>query len=146
MFANDVVIFLDSIDGLQSSLNNLESYFLKWNLKVNVDKSKIVVFRKGENVSRNEKLTYSGEEIEIVNSFNCLGMELSSGGMFIKATNMLAGKALNAMNALFSITKNMQVPINSTYYLFDSFVRPIFARSWALLQQIINNTGSSYVL
>ena len=46
MFADDAVIFSNSVDGLQSSLNNLESYCLKWNLKVNVDKTKIV-FRKG---------------------------------------------------------------------------------------------------
>ena len=47
LFADDAVIFSNSVDGLQSSLNNLESYCLKWNLKVNVDKTKIVVFRKG---------------------------------------------------------------------------------------------------
>ena len=76
-------------------------------------------------MSRHEKWTYSGEEIEIVNSFNYLGMVLSSGGTFIKATNMLAGKALKAMNALFSITKHMQVPINIMFNLFDSFVQPI---------------------
>lgn len=78
MFADDAVIFSDSIYGLQSSLSNLESYCLKWNLKVNVDKTKIVVFQKGGNLSRNEKWTYFGEEIEIVNSFNYLGMVLSS--------------------------------------------------------------------
>ena len=78
MFADDAVIFSDSIDGLQSSLINLESYCHKWNLKVNVGKTKIVVFQKGGNLSRNEKWTYSGEEIEIVNSFNYLGMVLSS--------------------------------------------------------------------
>ena len=125
MFADDAVIFSDSIDGLQSSLNNLESYCLKWNLKVNVDKTKIVVFQKGGNLIRNEKWTYNGEETEIVNSFNYLGMVVSSGGTFIKATSMLAGKALKAMNALFSIKKHMQVPINIMFNLFDSFVQPI---------------------
>ena len=47
MFADDAVIFSDSVDGLQSSLNNLESYCRRWDLKVNVDKTKVVVFRKG---------------------------------------------------------------------------------------------------
>ena len=45
MFPDDAVIF--SVDGLQSSLNNLESYCRRWDLKVNVDKTKVVVFRKG---------------------------------------------------------------------------------------------------
>ena len=55
-------------------------------------------------MSRHEKWTYSGEEIEIVNSFNYLGMVLSSGGTFIKATNMLAGKVLKAMNTDAGLT------------------------------------------
>ena len=68
---------------------------------------------------------YGGEEIEIVNSFNYLGIVLSSGGTYIKATNMLTGKALKAMNALFSITETMQVPIKIMFNLFDAFVQPI---------------------
>ena len=55
MFTDDAVIFSDSIDGLQSSLNNLESYWLKWKFKVNVDKTKNVVFQKVGNLSRNKK-------------------------------------------------------------------------------------------
>ena len=51
----------------------------KWNLNVNIDKTKIVVFRKGGILNRNEKWTYSGKEIEIVNSFNYLGIVLTSG-------------------------------------------------------------------
>ena len=47
MFADDAVIFSDSVDGLQSSLNNLESNCRRWDLKVNVDKTKVVVFRAG---------------------------------------------------------------------------------------------------
>ena len=47
LFAEDAVIFSETIEGLQSSLNHLEEYCRKWNLEVNVDKTKIVVFRKG---------------------------------------------------------------------------------------------------
>ena len=46
MFADDAVILSDSIEGLQSSLNYLEMFCIKWNLTVNIDKTKIVVFRK----------------------------------------------------------------------------------------------------
>ena len=122
MFADDAVIFSDTIDGLQSSLNYLEMFCSKWNLNVNIDKTKIVVFRKGGILNRNEKWTYSGEEIEIVNSFNYLGIVLTSGGAFVKATNILAGKALKAMNSLLSITRPMKIPTKIMFNLFDSFV------------------------
>ena len=52
-------------------------------------------------------------------------MVLSSGGTFNKATSTLSGKALKAMNALFSITKTMQVPVDIMFNLFDSFIAPI---------------------
>ena len=76
-------------------------------------------------LSRNKNWTFAGEEIEIVNSFNYLGMVLPSGGTFNKATSTLSGKALKAMNALFSITKTMQVPVDIMFNLFDSFIAPI---------------------
>ena len=122
LFADDAVILSDSIQGLQSSLNYLEMYCNKWNLSVNIDKTKIVVFRKGGILDRNECWTYAGVNIEIVNCFNYLGIVLSSGGAFIKATNTLAGKALRAMNSLLSITKSMKIPTKIMFSLFDSFV------------------------
>lgn len=125
LFADDAVIFSDTPEGLQASLNNLETYCIKWNLHVNIGKTKVMVFRKGGQLRQNETFTYADEEIEIVNSFNYLGIVLSSGGSFIKATNTLSGKSLKAMNALLSITKRMQVPIDVMFNLFDSFVLSI---------------------
>ena len=60
LFADDAVLFSDTIEGLQYSLNNLESYCNKWNLEVNVDKTKIVVFRKAGILNRREVWTYGG--------------------------------------------------------------------------------------
>ena len=74
MFADDAVILSDSIEGLQSSLNYLEMFCIKWNLTVNIDKTKIVVFR----------WTYAGVEIEKVSSFNYVGFVLSSEGHLLR--------------------------------------------------------------
>ena len=98
MFADDVVIFSETAEGLQESLNNLKQYCDKWNLSVNIEKTKIMVFRKGGVLSQNETWTFDNNEIEIVNNSNYLGVVLSSGGSYVKATNTLAGKALKAIN------------------------------------------------
>ena len=87
LFADDAVIFSDTVEGLQSSLKYLEMFCNKWDLTVNIDKTKIVVIRKGGTLNNHEKWTYADDKIEIVNSFNYLGIVLSSGGAFIKATN-----------------------------------------------------------
>ena len=59
---------------LQMSLIQLEEYCLKWNLYVNVEKTKIMIFQKGGVLNKLDKWFYAGNEIEIVNSFNYLGV------------------------------------------------------------------------
>ena len=49
----------------------------------------------------------------------------SSGGSFIHATDALFGKALRAIYSLFSITKNIEVPVQVMFSLFDAFVGSI---------------------
>ena len=46
LFANDMALLDDTPGDLQNSLDKLQEYCLKWGLKVNVLKTKIVVFRK----------------------------------------------------------------------------------------------------
>lgn len=57
----------------------------------------MVVFCEGANLSRIEKWTSGGEEMEIVTSLKYL-LILSSGVTFQKARSTLAGKTLKAMN------------------------------------------------
>lgn len=122
LFADDAVIFSDTREGLQLSIDRLHQYCDTWNLTVNVDKTKIMVFRKGGLLRQNEKWYYDGIEIEVVNQFNYLGIVFTSGGSFMQATKTLSDKAIRAMCSLLSITNNMEVPLNIMLNLFDSFV------------------------
>ncbi len=47
LYADDIIMFADSAEGLQNSLNILSDYCQKWKLTVNKEKTKIMVFRKG---------------------------------------------------------------------------------------------------
>ena len=77
LFADVAVLFSETPEGLQKSLDIFENYCQKWNLIVNVEKTKVVVFRKGGNLARNERWTYNNQQREIVASFNYLGVVLS---------------------------------------------------------------------
>ena len=48
LYADDTVLLAESAEELQSELNYLYEYCEKWNLKVNTNKSKVIVFFKGE--------------------------------------------------------------------------------------------------
>jgi hypothetical protein len=47
LYADDTVIFSESVEGLQKMLDTLKSYSEHWKLEVNVSKTKMVVFRNG---------------------------------------------------------------------------------------------------
>ena len=94
-FADDAVFF-KTVEGLQTSIDNLRQYCDKWNLKLNIINTKNVGYRKGDPLSQQERWTYGNEEIEIVNNLNYLGVVLKSGGSFIKATSTLSGKSFKS--------------------------------------------------
>ena len=83
------------------------------------------MFRKGGVLNKSYKWRYGRSNIEIVKSFNYLGIVLSSGGSFKPATNTLKGKSLQAMSSLLNVTRDKQVPIDIMFNLFDAYVLPI---------------------
>ena len=53
LYADDIVIFANSAEELQHSLDSVGDYCRKWKLKVNVKRTKVIVFRKGGILSNN---------------------------------------------------------------------------------------------
>lgn len=79
MFADDYVLLSETAEGLQNHLNTLQRYCDRWKLKVNVDKTKVMVFRKGGQLRQTDVFTFNGINIEVVESYNYLGFVMSSG-------------------------------------------------------------------
>ena len=46
LYADDIILLSESAKGLQKSLDILKTYCDKWNLKVNIGKTKVIVFNK----------------------------------------------------------------------------------------------------
>ena len=84
LFADDVVLCSQTIDGLQHLLDRLKSYCAKWNLEVNKEKTKIVVFKKGTKAAKAERWNYSQYNLETVREFKYLGITFSSNGLWKK--------------------------------------------------------------
>ena len=55
--------FAKDKDNLQISLNILENYCIRWKLKVNTQKTKLTVFRKGGRLQDNIPFYYDGKEL-----------------------------------------------------------------------------------
>jgi len=46
LFANDLVLVTDSESGLQDSMDRLDEFCNTWDLKINTEKTKVVIFNK----------------------------------------------------------------------------------------------------
>jgi hypothetical protein len=80
LFADDMVVMAETAENLQESLNRVYEYCEKWGLEVNVEKTKIVVFRKrGKVVSQ---WYFDKELVEVVDSFIYLGVVSNYNGSF----------------------------------------------------------------
>lgn len=84
LYADDIVILSDSPNILQNMIDKLYTYCNIWSLKVNLAKSKILIFRSGTRISNNLKWNYGEDDIEIVNNYRYLGMDLNFNLSFKK--------------------------------------------------------------
>ena len=97
LYADDITVFAETAVGLQNGLNILHEYCSKWKLTVNIEKSKIMVFRKGGLLPNDLKFYYNGSELSIVSSFSYLGVVFTPEGSFSSAQQTLAGQAQKAI-------------------------------------------------
>lgn len=88
VYADDVIIFANTQEQPQSSLDLLLDYCNKWKLTVNISKTKVMVFPKGAVPPRNMVFYYNGVVLEIVKEFKYLGMIFKSGGSFSEAQTL----------------------------------------------------------
>ena len=140
LYADDIVIFSESPEDMQSSLDILNNYCNKWKLKVNTNKTKIMVFRKGGILPRNLKFYFNNEEIEIVNKYSYLGIVFTTGGSFSEAQVTLSGQA---QKAVFKLKRNLakfeNLTVKHTLELFDKLVSPILnyaSEIWAFMPAV----------
>jgi hypothetical protein len=80
MFADYLGIGTFTVSGLQKAIDQMVKYYGDWNLKCNLKKTKILVFKKGGKLKKNEKWFIYDQLIEIVNELSCLGMTLECTG------------------------------------------------------------------
>jgi hypothetical protein len=67
MFADDLAIGSFTVNGLQRGIDQIIKYCSDWNLKCNLKKTKILVFKKGGKLKKNEKWFMYDQLIEVVN-------------------------------------------------------------------------------
>ena len=138
LYADDIVLFSNSKENLQEGLDFLSNYCKRWKLKINVSKTKVMIFRRGGRLPRDLAFYYEGEPLEIVSKFKYLGIVFTTGGSFSEAQKTLAGQA---QKAIFKMNKYLYkftfLSPRHKLELFDKLIAPILnygCEVWGFIQ------------
>ena len=126
MFADDVACFSDTIIRLQRLINLIKRFCTSVGMKLNLNKTKIMVFRNGGILKQTEKWFYQGTEIEIVSIYKYLGVYFTPKLIWTKTKEVLAMQTQKAASSVSRFQKQFgffHPP--EVFKLFDSMVKPI---------------------
>jgi len=101
LFADDLTLLASTVIGLQNQLNALSIAAKRLGLTVNLDKSKVMVFRKGGYLAAKERWFWGDQKLEVVNTYKYLGLIFSTGHSFTAGM-----EDITKYNRNFTNTKN----------------------------------------
>jgi hypothetical protein len=84
LYADDLAVVYFTSYGLQKKVERVDQCCKGWNLRCNLSKYEIMVFKKGGKLKATETWKVSGQNIDVVDKFNYLGVMLDSTGSWNK--------------------------------------------------------------
>jgi hypothetical protein len=124
-FADDLVIFNETPEGLQAEIDRLYLYCNKWKLKLNTSKSQIMVFKKG-NQPVNHEWRFGDDILTVSNKIPYLGIIFTSNGIFNQAQIALAEKANKSIFMLYKkLSYFKDLKPSFMLDMFEKFISPV---------------------
>ena len=82
MYADDLILISETKEGLQSQIDKLCEYCVKWKLNINTKKTKIMIFNRGNSLIK-ASFYINNVAIENVKTMKCLGFTINAKKLFI---------------------------------------------------------------
>ena len=126
LFADDLIIFSESVQGLQEAMNRLSAYCGKWGLTVSDTKSKFMCVGPPKNLVGGHSILYNGAPVEQVSSYRYLGTLFDDAGNMKTARQDVCNRAMKVffklIRALHPLPK-----VSTSLHLFDRLIAPILS-------------------
>ena len=124
LYADDTLVLAETEQDLQKALDSLHTYCNKWSLKVNVDKTKVIIFAPGK-VRKFKPFKFGETTIDVVKDYVYLGTTFNYNGTFQKAKAKQARQARKASYSLITKIKQLNLTFEVSIELFERLVIPI---------------------
>ena len=147
LYADDTIILAESPAQLLKALDALYLYCNKWSLKVNVDKTKIMIFSKGK-VTKHKSFKFGTNKIEVVHDYIYLGTKFNYNGKFQIAMAKQVLQAKKAKFGLLAKVRQLNLSVDTFIELLERLVVPVLlygSEIWGYenpkqLQVMLNHT------
>ena len=126
LLADDIVLCAETVVGLQNQLNILYRSASKLHLTVNLEKSNIIVFRKGGFLGARERWKYNDLEMPVVNAYKYLGVYFTTKLSFSATCKDVASKAKKALlYVIQTLRQHNNASVHVFFKIFDTQIKPI---------------------
>ena len=120
-----MVLISESKEGLQRQIDALKNYCDEWKLKINIKKTKSMIFNRGNKLI-NTNFNVGGTPIENVKDFSYLGFKISAKNCNFNTTiEDLSIKANRAIFAIQNKAKFSKIPTEIALKIFNAQIVPI---------------------
>ncbi len=124
MYADDTITLRDSERGMKQALVALSTYCNEWKLKLNGNKTTVVIFSRGTFDLSKYDFKFGCKKIEVVEDYKYLGLTFNYNGRFRKGELELKEQATRAMSSLVEKCRN-DLPVDMQMELFNTMVLPV---------------------
>ena len=126
MFADDVASMADTVANLQDHIDRISEFCDSTGMKLNLSKSKVMVFRNGGPLKSYEKWFYKNDKIEVVTYYKYLGSFFTQKLSWTKSKEILSLQASKALQSIYRYQQRFGFFVhNDAFALFDAIVKPI---------------------
>ena len=129
MFADDVVIFSQSAQGLSRAINITAKFFNNINLSINYDKTQVMIFNAcGVLLDRQPEHAFhvDGQQLKVVAEYTYLGFKLVPSGTASFGAEELFCKARRSWFSISNlIYKHKRLSTDKAFQIFDQLVTSI---------------------
>ena len=150
LFADDIVLLSDTVIGLQNQIDNLHLASTRLGLEVNLQKTKVMIFRKGGHIAAHERWFIAGNMLEIVNEYKYLGYNFTTKMSSNNAMVELASRGKTAAVQISKMLKKLNYVVPDLFFkIFECQVQPILlyaSEVWGLNKCSVIETVHLYSL
>ena len=126
LYADDIVLISATAEGLQKQIDALHIWCRQWRMNVNLDKMKVVQFRRAICEVTKFKFMFNFEALEIVPSYRYLGLDINEHLDFSHSVSLLADAAGRALGSLVAKHRSVQgLPYETFTKVYKSTVVPV---------------------